>query len=188
MKEKQAADGYIARIEQWRMETNEFFRRSEKSPLTDEQKEKFTGLSYFPIDPKYRIKAKFVKNTREQIVEINITDGSMREYYVYGWAEFRLDGKKLRLTVYKPAKEDSEYFFIPFYDETSADITYGGGRYVEPETIENDKIVIDFNLAYNPYCAFNHNYRCPIPPRENRLEVPILAGEKIPEFMHQEEG
>ena len=181
---KKARQDYIARIEQHRAEINDFFKNSEQSPLTDEQKAVFHGLSYFPIDPEYRVSAKFIKNPREQVVTINITDGSLREYYVYGWAEFTLDGKDLRLTVFKPVKKDSEYFFIPFYDDTSAETTYGGGRYVEPESIDGKKIIIDFNLAYNPYCAFNHRYRCPIPPRENNLKVPILAGEKIPGFMH----
>jgi uncharacterized protein (DUF1684 family) len=86
--------------------------------------------------------------------------------------------------VYRPVRKDSEYLFMPFYDKTSADITYGGGRYVEPEELTNGRLLIDFNLAYNPYCAYNATYRCPIPPRENSLDVRILAGEKAPEFDH----
>jgi hypothetical protein len=86
--------------------------------------------------------------------------------------------------VFKPVKEDVEYLFIPFYDKTSGDVTYGGGRYVEPEMLDNTTIEIDFNMAYNPYCAYNHTYRCPIPPGDNNLDVSILAGEKIPDFVH----
>jgi uncharacterized protein (DUF1684 family) len=89
----------------------------------------------------------------------------------------------LDLTVYKSVHSEEEYLFIPFYDLTSADITYGGGRYVEPNLIDGGTLEIDFNLSYNPYCAYNHNYRCPIPPQSNNLNVSILAGEKIPEFI-----
>ena len=117
-------------------------------------------------------------------MKIAITDGSQREYYVFGNVHFHLEGKELDLTVYKPVKSKSDYLFIPFYDATSADLTYGGGRYVEPVLVEGGKIEIDFNLAYNPYCAYNHTYRCPIPPQENSLDVSILAGEKLPEFVH----
>ena len=113
-----------------------------------------------------------------------ITDGSQREYYVFGNVHFHLDGKELDLTVYKPVKSEKEYLFIPFYDKTCGDLSYGGGRYVEPVLQNNGLIEIDFNLAYNPYCAYNHTYRCPIPPQENNLDVSILAGEKIPDFNH----
>jgi len=116
--------------------------------------------------------------------ENNITDGSQRAYYVYGNAHFHLEGKELDVTVFKPVKTETDYLFIPFYDETSADLTYGGGRYVEPTITDNGSLEIDFNLAYNPYCAYNHTYRCPVPPQENSLNVSILAGEKIPDFVH----
>ncbi len=185
LKEKRDAADYLSGIEMRRSEIDNFFLNSDKSPLTEVQKMIFNGLSYFPVNKKYRVRARFNKNPKEQIVKINITDGSLEEYFVYGWAEFSLDGKDLKLTIYKPVNDDSGYFFIPFYDETSAETTYGGGRYVEPEVVNNKTIIIDFNLAYNPYCAYNHNYHCPIPPRENNLKVPVLAGEKIPEFVHQ---
>ncbi|MCK5700787.1 MAG: DUF1684 domain-containing protein [Cyclobacteriaceae bacterium] len=177
-------DGYVEEMEAIRIEKNEELKTSEESPLTDEQKETFKSLSYFPVVEKYKVNAEFHQNNREQIVKISITNGSQREYMVFGSAHFHLNGKELNLTVYKPVKSNSDYLFIPFYDETSADKTYGGGRYVEPELIEGGKIEIDFNTAYNPYCAYNHSYRCPIPPQENNLKVSILAGEKIPDFVH----
>ena len=177
-------EGYVEEIQAKRAETDQEFKESEDSPLTDEQKAGFTALSYYPITEKYRVNAEFNRNQFEQIVKINITDGSQREYYVFGNAHFHLEGKELDLIVYKPVKKDADYLFIPFYDNTSADQTYGGGRYVEPELLENGAMQIDFNLAYNPYCAYNHTYRCPIPPPENRLNVSILAGEKMPEFAH----
>jgi uncharacterized protein (DUF1684 family) len=176
-------EGYREGIEADREAKDQDFKVSDESPLTEQQKREFTTLSYFPVSEKYRIEAEFKKNSREQVVKIAITDGSQREYYVFGNAHFHLDGKELDLIVYKPVKSNSDYLFIPFYDATSADLTYGGGRYVEPILIDGSKMEIDFNLAYNPYCAYNHTYRCPIPPQENSLNVSILAGEKIPEFI-----
>lgn len=180
----QSTEGYIEEIEAGRIEKNEEFRIADESPLTNEQKEVFSSLNYFPISEKYKVRAEFHKNTREQIVKIAITDGSQREYLVFGSVHLHLEGKELDLSVYKPVKKESDYLFIPFYDITSADLTYGGGRYVEPVLIDGKTIEIDFNLAYNPYCAYNHTYRCPIPPQENNLQVSILAGEKIPDFVH----
>jgi uncharacterized protein (DUF1684 family) len=177
-------DGYVEEIEAQRTEKNEEFKTSDDAPLTEEQKEAFTKLSYFPIAEKYKVRAELHKNPREQKVKIAITDGSQREYLVFGNAHFHLEGKEHDVTVYKPVKEDADYLFIPFYDETSADLSYGGGRYVEPELIDGGTLEIDFNTAYNPYCAYNHKYRCPIPPQDNNLRVAILAGEKIPEFAH----
>ncbi|MCK5104358.1 MAG: DUF1684 domain-containing protein [Cyclobacteriaceae bacterium] len=178
----QITDGYVEGIESQRQEKNDEFKNSEDTPLTKEQKGLFTSLIYFPIAEKYKVRAEFHKNPREQKVKIAITDGSQREYFVFGNAHIHLEGKELNLTVYKSIKTDADYLFIPFYDETSADLTYGGGRYVEPEIIDGGTIEIDFNTAYNPYCAYNHTYRCPIPPQENNLNVSILAGEKIPDF------
>lgn len=176
--------GYAEEILANRADKNREFKKSEDSPLTEKQKPVFEMLSYFPIAEKYNVRAELHRNSSEQIVKINITDGSQREYYVFGNAHFHLEGKELDVTVYKPVKTDSEYLFIPFYDATSADLTYGGGRYVEPVILEDGSLEIDFNLAYNPYCAYNHTYRCPIPPQDNNLNVSILAGEKIPDFVH----
>lgn len=178
------SEGYDQKVEQERLEKNEMFKNSEDSPLTEEQLDIFESLTYFPIAEKYKVKADFQRNTREQKIKMAITDGSQREYFVFGNAHFHLEGKELDVVVYKPVKEDSDYLFIPFYDKTSADLTYGGGRYVEPELLENGVLEIDFNLAYNPYCAYNHTYRCPIPPQDNSLDVSILAGEKNPDFVH----
>jgi len=176
--------GYADNLTAERLKKDEEFKMSEDSPLTDDQKEVFSSLSYFPITEKYKVIAEFHENSREQIVKIAITDGSQREYYVYGNAHFHLEGKELDVIIYKPVKATSDYLFIPFYDATSADLTYGGGRYVEPVLVGPGKLEIDFNLAYNPYCAYNHTYRCPIPPQDNNLNVSILAGEKNPDFVH----
>ncbi len=180
----QHTEGYIEEIEAQRTEKDQEFKTSEDTPLTEEQQEIFTALNYFPVAEKYKVKAELHKNPREQKIKIAITDGTQREYLVFGNAHFHLEGKELNVTVYAPLKEDADYLFIPFYDETSAEQSYGGGRYVEPELIDGGTLEIDFNIAYNPYCAYNHKYRCPIPPQENNLRVAILAGEKIPDFAH----
>ena len=178
-------DGYLEDIESQRQEKNEEFKNSEDTPITKDQQELFTSLSYFPIAEKYKVKAEFHRNSREQKVKMAITDGSQREYYVFGNAHLHLEGKEIDVTVYKPVvSDDDDYLFIPFYDLTSSELTYGGGRYVEPKFIDGATLEIDFNTAYNPYCAYNPTYRCPIPPRENNLNVSILAGEKIPDFAH----
>ena len=179
-----STEGYAEKIMAARQETNTTFKASEDSPLTEEQKGEFESLSYFPVAEKYKVRAEYSRNQIEQIVKINITDGSEREYYVHGSAHFHLEGKELDITVYQPVEMEEEYLFIPFYDRTSADLTYGGGRYVEPTLIGNSVLEIDFNLAYNPYCAYNDKYRCPIPPQSNNLNVAILAGEKMPDFVH----
>lgn len=174
---------YREKIETERQEKDESFKTDDDSPLTDDQKTTFTHLQYFPVNEKYRIKADFEKNNREQTITMNTSTEEDRQYLVYGKVHFHLDGKELNLTIYKPVDMDEEYFFLPFFDATSAETTYGSGRYLDPE-IKGGTAILDFNEAYNPYCAYNHNYSCPIPPRENYLSTPILAGEKLPDFEH----
>ncbi len=177
--------GYAEEIESQRKVKDEQFKTSEASPLTDEQKKSFTSLNYFPITEKYRVHAELHKNQVQQKTKIIATDGSQQEYYIYGSAHIHLEGKEIDVTVYQPADQDEEYLFIPFYDETSGELTYGGGRYVEPKLMEGtNTLEIDFNTAYNPYCVYNEKYSCPIPPKNNRLNVSILAGEKLPDFTH----
>ncbi len=178
-----AQESYAESILKKRKETDTSFKNDKDSPLTTEQKKVFTALSYYDISEKYAVTADFSINDKQQIIKMAITDGSQREYYIYGTTSFTLENKELKLTVFKPVDLKKEYFFIPFYDKTSGDTSYGGGRYVEPELLTSGKMEIDFNLSYNPYCAYNHTYRCPIPPAENNLNVAITAGEKIPGFV-----
>lgn len=181
------SEGYQEQVLEQRADKDEMFRSSEDSPLTSKQKEAFTSLSYFPIAEKYKVPGEFRRNSNQVIIKMAVTDGTQREYYIFGNVHFHLEGKELDLTVYKPVKEDDDYLFIPFYDKTSSDLTYGGGRYLEPQLLNNTTIELDFNTAYNPYCVYNYTYRCAIPPRENTLDVSILAGEKMPDFIHKAE-
>ncbi len=175
--------GYLERIETERAEKNEFFKTSKESPLTNIQKSIFTSLSYFPVAEKYKVRAEIHKNSRDEIVNIPNTDGGERAYHIYGKAHFHLEGQELDITIYKSVDSSEDYYFIPFYDKTSNGLTYGGGRYVEPTFLDERILEIDFNSAYNPYCVFNYAYVCPIPPPENNLNVSILAGEKLPDFV-----
>ena len=107
-------------------------------------------------------------------VEIQTSTGDVRIYNRYGRFYFSVDGQDASLTIY-----DTDFgFFLPFVDSLANIETYGAGRYLEPEMLENGKFLVDFNLAYNPYCAYNEKFSCPLTPFENRIKVPIRAGEK----------
>jgi uncharacterized protein (DUF1684 family) len=175
-------DDYIAQINQERKDKDNFFRNSEQSPLED--KATFIGLTYFSPNPDYKIMASIVPYTaQDKQVKVPMTDGGTETYEKYGFAEFTLAGQSeakeldvYRLLVYKHDKGLS----ILFRDATAPQETYGGGRYLDfkIEDIKDGKLTIDFNNAYNPYCAYNSTFSCPIPPKENTLPVRIEAGEK----------
>ncbi len=162
---------------------NEHFRDKEKTILTDEDFEDFSELEFYPIDLKYRVKAKFVRTPNESPFFMPTTTDRLPEYVKYGEAHFIIDGKELKLALYQsttPYDEDGyeDYLFLPFTDLTSGDGSYGGGRFLDARIPKGNKIIIDFNKAYNPYCAYNHKYSCPIPPKENDLLVRVEAGVK----------
>lgn len=152
--------------------------------LTADEIKEFGGLSYFDFDPKFQIKAKFTKSIGKKFKMPTTTD-RMPIYCRFGYVDFVVDSIPVRLTVYqnmalKRTKKYKNYLFIPFRDGTSGKETYGGGRYLDLEIPNNDEILLDFNLAYNPYCAYSYRYSCPIPPAENTININILAGEKSP--------
>ncbi len=170
---------YFEKIERERDRQFKFIRYNVGSPLTDEQKIKFTQLAFFPIDPAYRVKARMVPAEDRRVLELPLTDGTVEKYIKHSYAEFELESKPLRLLLLQAVNEpDRRNFFLAFADETSGEETYGGGRYINLRQDGKNSITIDFNLAYNPYCAYNPDFACPLPPRENILEVPIEVGEK----------
>ncbi len=142
---------------------------------------KFDGLRYFPTDPAYRVEAIVTPYAKAEPVTIADTHGWQRPAWRYGEAAFTLGGKQLRLVLLlwtdKPGPKD--LFFIAFTDETRGTETYPAARYLEVPFAESGTIVLDFNLATNPLCAYNAGFACPLPPRENRLPIPVRAGEKI---------
>ena len=172
MKEKT----YEEKIKERRARYDKSYKNSPHSPLLEKQKEKFEKMEYFPINKEYKIIAKFTENINPDKIMIPATKGDIREYYRYGVAEFEIDGKKCKLTVFKPAIGNYEY--LPFKDKTTGIDSYKGGRYVDPKQISETEMIIDFNTAYNPYCAYNDRYSCAMVPDENILNVTISAGQK----------
>ncbi|MEL6670489.1 MAG: DUF1684 domain-containing protein [Bacteroidota bacterium] len=171
-------------ITQWQMELNAQYKDPEHSPLPPENREAFTAHPFFEINDKYRVEARLVYPDDTEILDMPTSSGSTKTYSVWARAHFSIDGQAGSLMVLKPAgfrSVSSNYLFVPFQDETSGQQTYGGGRYINlplpqgrPETI-----MIDFNRAYHPYCAYTTGYNCPIPPQENRLNLRIQAGIKL---------
>jgi uncharacterized protein (DUF1684 family) len=176
---------YAKSIENYRTGKNIKLMYSESSPLTSDQQKSFEGLKYFPPDIGYLVEAELHKDEMPETVIMRTSTERAPEYIKYGTVTFTLQGKQLTLQAYQSKKlvevsQEETGLFIPFRDATSGTETYGGGRYVDCEIPrEGNKLLIDFNKAYNPYCAYNPRYSCVIPPEENRLEVRIEAGEMV---------
>lgn len=163
-------------LDQFRAAKDAAFARDPNSPLTREQKRAFRGLSYFPENPALSFEAAVEPFDNPQTVTMQTSTGDEQVYQRYGRFRFTVDGQEQQLTIY--ANEHG--FFLPFVDALAGKETYPAGRYLEPEPAGGGLFHIDFNLAYNPYCAYNENWSCPLTPFENRLKVPIRAGEKLP--------
>ena len=160
-------------LKQFRFDKDVSFRESPQSPLTDEQKRQFTGLSYFPENHALKYELFLERYPKPEQVTLQTSTGDAREYMLVGEVVFDYDGQHCVLEVL----EDDYGFFIPFSDASAPAETYGGGRYLEPPEIRSDILYVDFNLAYNPYCAYNDKWSCPLPLQNNRLPVRIDAGE-----------
>ena len=152
---------------------DEFFARSGDSPLTDEQRGSFAGLHYSPPDARLRFEAQLLRSGDGEHEEIQTNDGQTQHLARAGTIRFEHDGRAIELAAYAQGDE----LFIPFRDATSGNETYGAGRYVEAHPLGGDRYDLDFNAAYNPYCAYNDSWSCPLPPRANWMDVPIRAGE-----------
>jgi uncharacterized protein (DUF1684 family) len=171
---------YIDSIVEKRHRIDLFMEESPDSPFPAEQRSTFQGLSYFPPDPAYRVQARLALIAGQEEVLVPTSDGTVRRYLRYAWAEFDLQGTRQRLLLLKDRDARvSNRLFLAFRDRTSGKESYGGGRYIDLFQQSQGEITIDFNLAYNPYCVYNYTYSCPLPPEDNRLKVPIPAGEKM---------
>jgi uncharacterized protein (DUF1684 family) len=164
----------MASLEEYRRAKDEFFATDPNSPLTPEQQENFQALTYFAENPALRLDIAIQPFAEQELIELPTSTGDIKSYTRYGRFSFFVDGKEVQLTLFG----SSHGFFLPFVDSLAGSETYDAGRYLDPEQLSDGKFLIDFNLAYNPYCAYNENWNCPIPPAENRLDVPIRAGEK----------
>jgi uncharacterized protein len=180
-------EAYSAKMEEQRRNNNLFMKNASDSPLTESMKTSFTRLNYFPADLQYKVLAKMTPIDKEKLYIMPMSDGTEEKYIRYAYAEFELMGKKHQLLLLQPWKDkDSKKLFLAFGDLTNGDQTYGGGRYIDLQIRNKNYITIDFNLAYNPSCVFNYKYSCPLPPRENMLDIPVLAGEKMYEHPTRE--
>lgn len=167
----------MSEIREFRKLKDELFKNPNQSPLTKEQRQQFTGLNYFPENPALRFELPLEAYDRPEPVRMQTSTGDVQDYIKVGQVHFEVDGQQVSLQVYE-SEDDPGSYFLPFVDATAPAETYGGGRYLEPEPVGPDRLLVDFNLAYNPYCAYNDRWSCPFPPPENRLKVRIEAGEK----------
>lgn len=176
-------------LEMERRQKNTFFSIHPQSPIPPEKREGFEGLHYYPPDSDYRFELTLYEHPEKKKVEMVYTRGEEQEFTKWGEFRFKIDSQQRVLQAYKsdPAKEG---LFVPFKDATNGKETYGAGRYLDldpqRDLTTEGKWILDFNRAYNPWCAYSESYTCPFVPPENWLKVPICAGEK--QFETTKEG
>lgn len=173
-KDANSFEAYRDSIMNQRAEKDKFFNNSSNSPFYPVG-DSAISLNYYAVDEKFKVIAKIDLVEEKRTLTLGNSDGSSTSYRKYAIASFELDGNPFELTILKNL--DTGILFTAFSDETSALETYGAGRYLDLEFDRATRITLDFNLAYNPYCAYNHDYSCPLPPRENYLNIAIKAGE-----------
>jgi len=169
---KQAFTDEIVAYWEW---NNNFLKTSNSSPVKD--KEHFTDIEYFEPQLDYRVTAKVELIKGNEIIELQTSDKQIRRYLKYAKLHFSLLDKAQQLTLFQNVSDKSDYF-LPFFDLTNGVTTYGAGRYLNVKVKSIKSIELDFNKAISPYCAYNEDYSCPIPPKENFLRMQVLAGQK----------
>ncbi|WP_179022460.1 DUF1684 domain-containing protein [Winogradskyella forsetii] len=177
--EKQLINGETA----WQKEMNSDFKDATKSPLKDKDRKKFKGLDFYKFDSTYVVKATLKRTPDAKPFKMKTTTERRPDYVQYGVVTFTLKGKAYELSIYQNLgllEEEGyeDYLFLPFLDDTNGNGSYPGGRYTEARIPEDDTLILDFNTAYNPYCAYNEKYSCPIVPRENYIPTAVEAGVK----------
>ena len=168
-------------VMEWRKDRDQFFKTHQRSPLTPAEKKSFKGLRYYPFDSQYVFSSQIERynfhiNNPKYYATFLTNKGTNKRYIRYGKLRFKLNGKDYTIEVYKSILSDM--LFVPFKDMTNGRETYEGGRYIDAEILPGYKMVLDFNMAYYPSCAYNEKFICALPPRENMLEIEIKAGEK----------
>ncbi|HET9613926.1 MAG TPA: DUF1684 domain-containing protein [Candidatus Limnocylindrales bacterium] len=176
---------YVGAIEQYRAEKDAFFKSAPGSPIPQSDREDFSGLPYYPVDVELVFEGltpEPYRGSEPTAFQIPTSDGGLRPARRAGTFTFELGGERRQLTAYEFDGSPSDGgLFLPFLDATSGTETYGAGRYLDLEPDEDGTYAIDFNLAYHPSCVYAPNYSCPLTPAENRLPVPIHAGERLAE-------
>ena len=168
---------------EWQREMNSNFKDASTSPLKSKDLKTFKGLDFFKFDSTYIVKAKLERTPDAKPFKMKTTTDRLADYRQYGIITFQLEGKSQRLSIYQNLSllddpEYVDYLFLPYLDNTNGESSYSGGRYVEGSIPEGDTIIIDFNQSYNPYCAYNDKYSCPIVPRSNYIDADVKAGVK----------
>lgn len=173
----------VQSVADFQKDMNKHYADSTSSPLKKEDLKVFQSLDFFPASADFFVQAKFIRTEKEKPFKMPTTTDRKPLYVKYGELHFTIKGTKCQLNVYqnvefskKPGYNDG--LFLPFTDLTSGVESYGGGRYIDLKIQEGEDWVVDFNQAYNPYCAYNEIYSCPIPPQENDLKVEVKAGVK----------
>jgi len=173
--------GWKERIEEEREFKAGFFAAHPQSPIPPEDREEFKGLDYYPPDLAYRFELELHEHPDKKRIKMAYTRGEEQEFLRWGEFKFKIAGKEQVLQAYK-SDPDEERLFVPFKDATNGKETYGAGRYLDLDLEKHlkaeGKWILDFNGAYNPWCAYSENYTCPFVSPENWLRVPIRAGEK----------
>jgi uncharacterized protein (DUF1684 family) len=171
-------------ITKFREFKNTNFKTSDQSPIPEAKRVTFQGLKYYYPTEEFAIPATFVPSKTKETSSVGTTKfGETRTYIKAGTLNFVINEKSYSLTAFFYLNdENKELLFVPFKDATSGKLTYDVGRYLDIPVVPNGDYIIDFNLAYNPYCAYNDNYSCPLVPKENVLPIEINAGEKKPDF------
>ncbi|MEM9051161.1 MAG: DUF1684 domain-containing protein, partial [Bacteroidota bacterium] len=171
-------------IEFWSKNDAEF-AEAETSPLKEDAIASFDSIARFAYNSDFAVRAKFQVLKRQKPFTFQTTGAIKQRYQKAGVLHFKIDTTTYELSAYRnlelmrmPVYENQ--LFVPFTDESNGNGTYEGGRYLELEIPESDSTLVDFNLVYNPYCAYSDKYSCPIPPKENNLKVGIYAGAKSP--------
>jgi hypothetical protein len=168
---------YQEEIEIARQQKDEFFRFHPQSPLPEHLRAGFKGLDYFPVNENLNLILMLEEFADKESIQMATSTGDSRAYQRWGLLKFEVEGQAVQLTLYYSAPH--QHFFLPFMDASSGSESYSAGRYLDPHVQADGLVQVDFNQAYSPYCAYNPDYSCPIPPQENRLRVRIAAGEKI---------
>lgn len=150
-----------------------FMRLHPQSPVPEAERSTFSGLSYYPYDPALHLSLPLERDVSAEPITMETSTGDQRTLHRVGKVRFEVEGQPAELTIF--GEEDE--LFVPMRDATSGKETYGAGRYLEPTLVDENTVDLDFNYLYNPFCAYNPGYSCPLPPAENWLRVPIRAGE-----------